>query len=272
MRCQDILPNGKCATHYRVVMVRTLWKFTRRRSARRFLFTERSQNHGKVPLFYSTETVRRAQFNFQMDQNRFGQRSLKSTTRRMNPKVGMRIEVYWPLEKKFFSGTLVEYNSGTGKYRIDYDDGDSEDLNLSKEKWKELPSVAHIVAFNSGCIRRRILLKQKLEALLQECRSKGDHQFRESRRKELEGLIEKGVFEVVKKSEVTGRVFGSRFVDEMKNRGTPEEYPKSRMVVQAYDDKNHGLLTHAPTVRRSSQRLFYHSQRYSQNGRSYSAT
>ena len=59
--------------------------------------------------------------------------------------------------------------------------------------------------------------------------------FVESRQKEMNGLLEKGVFEVVSISEVPKniRIFNSRFVDEIKNIGTANAFEKSRLVVQA---------------------------------------
>ena len=51
------------------------------------------------------------------------------------------------------------------------------------------------------------------------------------------------------------RVYGSRFVDEIKNAGQPNAYEKSRLVIQAFGYKDHGLMTYAPTTQRASQRL-----------------
>ncbi len=82
--------------------------------------------------------------------------------------------------------------------------------------------------------------------------------FTESRRKEINGLLEKGAFEVISISDVPSgmRIFNSRFVDEIKNEGTATAFEKSRLVVQAYND--HGkeeILTQSPTIQRMSQRL-----------------
>ncbi len=80
--------------------------------------------------------------------------------------------------------------------------------------------------------------------------------FDSSRKKELLGLAEKGTFSIVPASTAEGhRIFGSRFVDTVKNEGTPDAFEKSRLVVQAFNDNKHGFLTHSPTVQRSSQRL-----------------
>ncbi len=65
---------------------------------------------------------------------------------------------------------------------------------------------------------------------------------------ELEGLFSKGVLQVVHASEAEGfRIYSSRFVNTVKNEGTPDEIEKSRLVVQAYNDKLHAcLLTPLP--------------------------
>ena len=80
--------------------------------------------------------------------------------------------------------------------------------------------------------------------------------FAASRKAELDGLLDRVVFVVVPKSEAEGkRIYGGRFVDQIKNSGKPTAYKKSRYVVQAFNDKKHGLMTYAPTVQRASQRL-----------------
>jgi hypothetical protein len=82
--------------------------------------------------------------------------------------------------------------------------------------------------------------------------------FTASRRKELNGLLENGVFEVVNIKDVPDgiRIFNSRFVDEVKNPGTDKAFEKSRLVVQAYRDTEKDMvLTQSPTIQRVSQRL-----------------
>lgn len=82
------------------------------------------------------------------------------------------------------------------------------------------------------------------------------NRFDDSRIAEFNGLMNRGVFKVVHELEAKGnRIYGSRFVDTIKNEGKPEAFAKSRLVVQAFNDKDHGLLTYAPTVQRMSQRL-----------------
>jgi hypothetical protein len=82
-------------------------------------------------------------------------------------------------------------------------------------------------------------------------------QYEASRKKELDGLLERGVFEIVDKDDVPQgiRIFNTRFVDEVKNAGTPDAFEKSRLVVQAYNDDGKKLvLTQSPTLQRSSHR------------------
>ncbi|CAN1170991.1 Histone-lysine N-methyltransferase ATX2 [Linum perenne] len=47
-----------------------------------------------------------------------------------------KASVYWPLDVDWYSGRIVGYNSETNRHQIHYEDGDTEDLLLSKEKAK----------------------------------------------------------------------------------------------------------------------------------------
>ena len=80
-----------------------------------------------------------------------------------------------------------------------------------------------------------------------------------SRQEEINGLIERGVFgKPIKRSELPpgARIFGTRFLDQIKNKGTDKAYEKSRLVVQAFgDDEKSMVLTQSPTIQRVSQRL-----------------
>ncbi|EKD18830.1 hypothetical protein MBM_03072 [Drepanopeziza brunnea f. sp. 'multigermtubi' MB_m1] len=83
--------------------------------------------------------------------------------------------------------------------------------------------------------------------------------FQESRAKELAGLIAQGILQVIPGTDPRAkgaRIFGSKFVDEIKGKGTPTLYEKSRIVVQAFQDKGKTrVLTESPTVQRAGQRL-----------------
>ncbi|KAI0992684.1 hypothetical protein K3495_g15501, partial [Podosphaera aphanis] len=83
--------------------------------------------------------------------------------------------------------------------------------------------------------------------------------FELSRKKEMDSLLEKGVFEFVhREAKEIGdtRIFGSRMVDEVKGKGTATPYEKSRLVIQAFNDQGKKtVLTQSPTIQRVSQRL-----------------
>lgn len=75
----------------------------------------------------------------------------------------------------------------------------------------------------------------------------------QSRQQELNGLLTRGVFTPVPASAATSHhIFGFSFENTVKNQGVSYEFMKFRLVVQAFNDKDHGLLTHAPTVQRMS--------------------
>ncbi|KAI4298831.1 hypothetical protein L6164_032348 [Bauhinia variegata] len=50
--------------------------------------------------------------------------------------IGCRIKVWWPMDKKFYEGTVKSYDPLKGKHVILYDDGDVEILRLEKERWE----------------------------------------------------------------------------------------------------------------------------------------
>lgn len=56
------------------------------------------------------------------------------------PQVGDRLEIYWPHDDKYYSGKVVALLPRE-HHRIEYDDGEYENLILSDEKWRALPSL-----------------------------------------------------------------------------------------------------------------------------------
>lgn len=82
-------------------------------------------------------------------------------------------------------------------------------------------------------------------------------EFIKSRKQELKGLLMNGTFLPMDRAEIphNTRVFGSRFVDELKRaeRGLRR---KSRLVAQNYSDEGATQIpTKAPTIQRATQRL-----------------
>ncbi|KAL8142654.1 hypothetical protein V2J09_015686, partial [Rumex salicifolius] len=53
--------------------------------------------------------------------------------------INKRIRVYWPLDKSWYEGCVKSFNKMSGKHLIQYEDGEEELLDLSKEKieWLE---------------------------------------------------------------------------------------------------------------------------------------
>ncbi|KAE8549770.1 hypothetical protein EYB25_008294 [Talaromyces marneffei] len=82
--------------------------------------------------------------------------------------------------------------------------------------------------------------------------------FEGSQQKEINGLLERGVFEYAQEKDIPPgtRIFTARFVNEVKNNGTDKAFEKSRLVVQAYNDEGKEyVLTQSPTIQRASQRI-----------------
>lgn len=48
--------------------------------------------------------------------------------------VGKQVRVYWPLDKKWYDGSVTFYDKGEGKHVVEYEDGEEESLDLGKEK------------------------------------------------------------------------------------------------------------------------------------------
>ncbi|XP_068302902.1 sister chromatid cohesion protein PDS5 homolog D-like isoform X1 [Pyrus communis] len=59
--------------------------------------------------------------------------------------VDRRIKVWWPQDKKFYEGVVSSYDPAKKKHLVLYADGDEENLNLKKQRWKligdDLPDV-----------------------------------------------------------------------------------------------------------------------------------
>ncbi|KAI3463462.1 hypothetical protein Pfo_020125 [Paulownia fortunei] len=50
--------------------------------------------------------------------------------------VNLRIMVWWPMDKTFYTGTVEAFDPLTKKHRIKYDDDEEEVLNLREERWE----------------------------------------------------------------------------------------------------------------------------------------
>ncbi len=82
--------------------------------------------------------------------------------------------------------------------------------------------------------------------------------FENTRRKEINDLLKKRVFELITINVVLRdvRIFNFRLIDEIKHFDTTETYEKSRLVVQIYNDHDKALmLTQSSSIQRMSQRI-----------------
>ncbi len=82
--------------------------------------------------------------------------------------------------------------------------------------------------------------------------------FVESRRKEINDLLKRQVFEIITISEVSKnvRIFNFRFVDEIKHSDISQTYEKFKLMIQIYNDHEKILmLTQAFIIQRMSQRI-----------------
>jgi hypothetical protein len=82
--------------------------------------------------------------------------------------------------------------------------------------------------------------------------------FENSRRKEINDLLKRRVFELIIIENVSRdvRIFNFRFVDEIKHSSTLDAYAKFRLVIQTYNDQDKTLiLTQSLIIQRMSQRI-----------------
>lgn len=67
--------------------------------------------------------------------------------------------------------------------------------------------------------------------------------FEKSRLQDFNALMDGRVFTVVSLSDkVNVRIYGLQFVETIKKAGKPDAFEKSRILVQAFSDKRHGLF------------------------------
>ncbi|KAK6146875.1 hypothetical protein DH2020_017787 [Rehmannia glutinosa] len=50
--------------------------------------------------------------------------------------VGCRVKVWWPVDAMFYEGKITFFDHLNKKHQVDYDDGDSEILDLAEECWQ----------------------------------------------------------------------------------------------------------------------------------------
>ena len=48
--------------------------------------------------------------------------------------IGCKVRIYWPMEDEWFEGEITDFHLKKGKYRVQYDDGEHEWINLREEQ------------------------------------------------------------------------------------------------------------------------------------------
>jgi len=68
--------------------------------------------------------------------------------------IGHRLRVFWPAEDTFYAGEVCSFDERTGKHEVQYDDGDTEHLQLDSERVEFISgrndSFAERTAANKG--------------------------------------------------------------------------------------------------------------------------
>ena len=189
----------------------------------------------------------------------------KEASRKM-PDIGNRVEVFWPKDEKYYPGIITAIDPETQKRHVDYDDGDKEILDFSKEKWRitRAGGLEH-----EKCTINKVLtsIKQKSSSKIRNSSSiyivvivydPTDPRFLESSREEIQGLLDRGTYVVVNESDVPpgATVLKSRVVHSIKVDSKGNEKYKTRLVTQGHLDPEKGkIVNEAPTNLRSSTRL-----------------
>ncbi|KAK3284631.1 hypothetical protein CYMTET_7731 [Cymbomonas tetramitiformis] len=67
---------------------------------------------------------------------------------------GLKVKVYWPQDDAWYTGTVGDTGSD-GLTHIAYEDGDKEDLDMSKERYEVLPAAVQEVAGWDAALQER---------------------------------------------------------------------------------------------------------------------
>ncbi|KAI3974585.1 hypothetical protein MKX01_004500 [Papaver californicum] len=62
--------------------------------------------------------------------------SQKDANIQSSEMIGCRIKVWWPMDKKYYKGVIQSYSAKKKKHEILYDDGETEVLQLGRERWE----------------------------------------------------------------------------------------------------------------------------------------
>jgi hypothetical protein len=161
--------------------------------------------------------------------------------------------------KSFLIESSVEVESIVDVQSTD-SSSDDENQNLASEILARLTRARRLSLRYQNFADIIIFLQddEEISSRIEEIFSTFISTFAESRRKEINDLLKRQVFEIITISEVSKnvRIFNFRFVDEIKHSDISQTYEKSRLMIQTYNDHEKTLmLTQALIIQRMSQRI-----------------
>jgi hypothetical protein len=116
------------------------------------------------------------------------------------------------------------------------------------------------------------ILSFQPKAFIQTSFKTPDKQYTESRRKEINRLLEKDVFEPTDLKDIppNTQIFNLQFIDKIKDPRTEKAFKKSQLVIQAYNNANKTtILTKSPTIQHYSQHLLLYLAVYIKDSKLY---
>jgi hypothetical protein len=155
--------------------------------------------------------------------------------------------------KSFLSESLVEVESIVDVQSTD-SSSDNENQNFASEILARLTRTRRLSLRYQNFADITVFLQDDANS----SSSTFISTFAESRRKEINDLLKRQIFELIIISKVLKnvRIFNFRFVDEIKHSDISQAYEKSRLVIQTYNDHEKTLiLTQASIIQRMSQRI-----------------
>ena len=168
--------------------------------------------------------------------------------------VGVRIEVYWPMDTKFYSGAISSSNCSSGKHEVTYDEGDIEIFDFSKERWNHLKN--QVVFCHAVLLMRKAMRKHHIPSSVNIVIADDplDNRFKESSKDEIKGLLDRGSYEVMQKSDILvgATILKSRIQNSFKTDQSGKVKYKTRLIIQGHRDPEKGtIVTEAPTILRN---------------------
>lgn len=68
------------------------------------------------------------------------------------PEIGDRVDIWWPDDGAFYSGRVTRFSEGDSQYFIEYDDGETEYLDMKAERWRRITDNTAPTAHSPGCV------------------------------------------------------------------------------------------------------------------------